>query len=87
MNCPYCQNEVIPGRVNSTASGFEPVQHVFLTEEEANKGFMDLIKETVQEIRMGCAVEYGVQLRTNEVAYYCEECGKVFAEYDLRNTD
>lgn len=83
MNCPYCQNEMKEGKVNSTASGFDSVQHVFLTEEEAQKGFMELVKDVVQGIRFGFAVEYGIRLQDSEEAYYCEQCGKVFAEYDL----
>ena len=87
MNCPYCQNEMEQGKVNTTASGLSCVQQVFLTEEEANKGLFEMIKDAARDIRTGIFHDYGRNLPESEVAYRCEQCGKVFAEYDIQPTD
>lgn len=87
MNCPYCQNGMEQGKVNTTASGLSYVQQVYVTEEESQKGLIEQMKEAMQEIRMGIFSEHSISLPTSEVAYRCEQCGKVFAEYDIQQTD
>ena len=87
MNCPYCQNEMEQGEVNTTASRPSYIQQVFVTEEESQKGFIEQMKEAMQEMRMGIFSEHSISLSTSEVAYRCEQCGKVFAEYDIQQTD
>lgn len=88
MYCPYCQNEMELGQVRVTASRPSYIKQIFLTEEEAQKGFIEQMKETIQDLRMGIFSEqHGINLQESEIAFHCEGCGKVFAEYDVQNAD
>lgn len=84
MNCPYCNNEMELGKVEMVSSSPGYIKQTFIPEYELQKGFVENIKETFREIISGIMVDHSISLKNNEKAYYCECCGKVFAEYDLQ---
>lgn len=82
MNCPYCSNEMELGKVESFSSSPGYIQQKFVSEYESQKRLATKIKEFVQEISMGVMKE-SISLKNCETAYYCDQCKKVFAEYEV----
>lgn len=75
MKCPYCQNEMTPGKLEVDTTPAVPVRR-FVPEgapqikEKGMKGFMSRIKGADDP-------------EERFKAFRCDECRKVFAEYNL----
>ena len=85
MNCPYCKNEMELGKVEMISSPPGYIKQTFKNEYELQKGFLEKVKETVMQIRMGINMNNNnISLKNSEKAYWCECCSVVFAEFDLQ---
>lgn len=81
MKCPYCNNEMIIGKIElySNPPGF--ITQKFISEEQLNKTLGRKLKETVQEVMTGISMNDSIILNNNEKAYYCDACRIGFVEF------